>query len=107
MKCSMERGHESFGPPDVVVVEEVPRPVPASGKLLVRVAATGVGPWDALIREGKSEVSPPQPLTLGSDLSGVVEKVGPGVGEFKEGDEIYGVTNPQFCGANAEYALAS
>jgi NADPH:quinone reductase-like Zn-dependent oxidoreductase len=41
-----------FGPPDVVVVEEVPRPVPASGKLLVSVAATGVGPWDALMREG-------------------------------------------------------
>ena len=42
-----------FGPPDVVVVEEVPRPVPASGNsLLVSVAATGVGPWDALMREG-------------------------------------------------------
>jgi NADPH:quinone reductase-like Zn-dependent oxidoreductase len=36
-----------------------------------------------------------------------MEEVGSGVGEFKEGDEIYGVTNPEFCGANAEYALAS
>ena len=97
----------SFGGPEVIVVEDVPRPVPASGELLVRVAAAGVGPWDALIREGKSKVSPKPPLTLGSDLSGVVEAVGPGVAQFKEGDKIYGVTNPQFCGAQAEYAIAS
>src|SRR5271165_2494215 len=79
-----------FGAPDVVVVEEVPRPAPAAGELLIRVAASGVGPWDALIREGKSKVSPPPPLTLGSDLSGVVEEAGPSVSEFKKGDEIYG-----------------
>jgi NADPH:quinone reductase-like Zn-dependent oxidoreductase len=95
-----------FGAPDVVVVEEVARPAPAEGELLIRVAASGVGPWDALIREGKSKVSPPPPLTLGSDLSGVVEEAGPNVSEFKKGDEIYGVTNPQFCGANAQYAVA-
>ena len=97
----------SFGGPEVIVVEDVPRPVPAPGELLVRVAAAGIGPWDALIREGKSKVSPKPPLTLGSDLSGVVEEVGQGVTDFKIGDEIYGVTNPQFCGANAQYALAS
>jgi NADPH:quinone reductase-like Zn-dependent oxidoreductase len=96
-----------FGPPDVVVVEEVPRPVPSAGHLLVKAVAAGVGPWDAIIREGKSEVSPQPPLTLGSDLSGTVEELGPGVSGFRKGDEVYGVTNPQFCGANAEYAIAS
>jgi NADPH:quinone reductase-like Zn-dependent oxidoreductase len=96
----------SFGGPEVILVQDVPRPVPSAGKLLVRVAAAGVGPWDALIREGKSKVSPSPPLTLGSDLSGVVEELGPDATGFKEGDEIYGVTNPQFCGANAEYAIA-
>src|SRR5215831_5248888 len=96
-----------FGPPDVIEVEEIPRPRPAPGEVLVRVAAAGVGPWDALIREGKSTVSPPPPLTLGSDLSGVVEAVGTGVSPFKNGDEVYGVTNPQFVGANAEFAAAS
>jgi NADPH:quinone reductase-like Zn-dependent oxidoreductase len=69
--------------------------------------AAGVGPWDALIREGQSKVSPAPPLTLGSDLSGVVESFGPDVTNFHVGDEVYGVTNPQFCGAHAEYALAS
>lgn len=96
-----------FGAPDVIVVEDIPRSSPATGELLVRVAAAGVGPWDALIREGKSKVSPPPPLTLGSDLSGVVEAVGAGVTEFKTGDEVYGVTNPQFVGAQADYAVAS
>ena len=96
-----------FGGPEVIVVEDVPRPVPGAGELLVRVAAAGVGPWDALIRQGKSKVSPPPPLTLGSDLSGVVEEVGAGVAGFNKGDEVFGVTNPQFCGANAEYALVS
>src|SRR4051812_32053274 len=96
-----------FGSPVVIEVEDVPRPIPAAGEVLVRVAAAGVAPWDALIREGKSKVSPPPPLTLGSDLSGVVEALGPGVSQFKRGDQIYGVTNAQFVGANAEFAVAS
>jgi NADPH:quinone reductase-like Zn-dependent oxidoreductase len=95
-----------FGPPDVIVVDELPRPVPATGEVLVRIIASGVGPWDALIREGKSKVSPPPPLTLGSDLAGVVEAVGPDVTRFTIGDEIYGVTNHLFVGANAEFAIA-
>ncbi|HLJ90836.1 MAG TPA: NADP-dependent oxidoreductase [Candidatus Angelobacter sp.] len=101
-----------FGGPEAIVVEDIPRPVPSEGELLVRVSAAGVGPWDALIREGKSKVSPPPPLTLGSDFSGVVEEIGTGVSSFvtsgfKKGDEVYGVTNPQFCGAQAEYAVAA
>jgi len=97
----------SFGPPDVVVVEEVPVPSPGPGEVLVRGMAAGVAPWDAIIREGKSKVSPQPPLTLGSDLSGVVDKVGPGVTDFAPADEVYGVTNPQFCGAQAEFAVAT
>ena len=96
-----------FGPPEVVVIDDLSPPNPDKGDLLVRVKAAGVGPWDALIREGKSKVSPRPPLTLGSDLSGVVETIGPGGTDFRVGDEVYGVTNAQFCGANAEFALAS
>lgn len=96
-----------FGPPEVVVIDDLSRPNPDKGDLLVRVKAAGVGPWDALIREGKSKVSPRPPLTLGSDLSGVVETIGPGGTDFRVGDEMYGVTNAQFCGAHAEFALAS
>lgn len=96
-----------FGGPEVVVIDDLSRPNPGAGELLVRVRAAGVAPWDAIIREGKSKVSPPPPLTLGSDLSGIVEEVGPGVLDFRIGDDVYGVTNAQFCGANAEFADAS
>ena len=97
----------SFGPPDVVLVEDVPTPMPGPNEVLVRVMAAGVAPWDAIIREGKSKVSPQPPLTLGSDFSGIVEKVGAGVTDFAPADEVYGVTNPQFCGAQAEFAVAT
>jgi NADPH:quinone reductase-like Zn-dependent oxidoreductase len=96
-----------FGGPEAVVVEDVPVPTPGEQEVLVRVAAAGVAPWDVLIREGVSKVSPQPPLTLGSDLSGVVEAVGRGVSGFASGQQIYGVTNPQFCGAQAEYAVAA
>ena len=96
-----------FGPPDVLVVEDVPIPSPGLDEILVRVMAAGVAPWDAIIREGKSKVSPQPPLTLGSDLSGVVEKVGPGVTDLAPAQEVYGVTNSQFCGAHAEFAIAT
>ena len=100
------RIHE-FGSPDVIRIDDVPPPTPSEGEILVRVAAAGVGPWDALFREGKIAVSSPLPLILGSDLSGVVEATGPGVTKLKAGDEVYGVTNSQFLGAYAQYALAS
>ena len=96
-----------FGGPEVIVIDDIDRPAPGVGEVLVRVAASGVAPWDALIREGKSKVSPQPPLTLGSDLSGVIEAAGPEVADLSPGDEVYGVTNPQFVGANAEYAIAS
>jgi NADPH:quinone reductase-like Zn-dependent oxidoreductase len=96
----------SFGPPDVVV-EDVPVPSPGPRQVLVRVMAVGVAPWDALIRGGKSKVSPQPPLTLGSDFSGVVDKVGLDVTDFAPADEVYGVTNSQFCGAQAEFAVAT
>ena len=96
-----------FGPPEVIAIDDLPAPTPLPHEVLVRVRAAGVGPWDALIREGKSVVNAPLPLILGSDLSGVVEAAGSASSPFQPGDEIYGVTNAQFIGAYAELALAS
>ena len=96
-----------FGPPNAIVIDEIPCPSPEEGELVVRVAAAGVGPWDALIREGKSVVHLPFPIILGSDLAGTVDSVGAGVIQFNPGDEVFGVTNKQFCGAYAEHAVAS
>ena len=46
-------------------------------------------------------------MTLGSDVSGLVEQVGAGVSQFKPGDAVFGATNPQFTGGYAEYVVAS
>lgn len=100
------RVHE-FGPPEVMRFESVPRPEPGPGEVLVKVTAAGVGPWDGWIRAGRSALPQPLPLTLGSDLSGEVIALGSGVSELHQGDQVYGVTNPRFIGAYAEYAVAS
>ena len=96
----------SFGPSEVMVLEDVAKPEPAAGEVVVQVKAAGIGPWDALIRSGNSAMAQPLPLTLGSDLSGVVHAIGPGVEGFKIGDEVFGSTNERFTGAYAEYAAA-
>src|SRR3954467_7204711 len=98
------RVHE-FGPPDVMTFERVPRPSPGPGEVLVKVEAAGVGPWDDWIRAGKSALPQPLPLTPGSDLCGEIVAVGPGVSGLSEGAQVYGVTNPRFIGAYAEYAV--
>jgi NADPH:quinone reductase-like Zn-dependent oxidoreductase len=71
------------------------------------VEAAGVGPWDAWIRAGRSALPQPLPLTPGSDLSGDIAAIGPGVADLRVGEPVYGVTNSRFVGAYAEYALAS
>jgi NADPH:quinone reductase-like Zn-dependent oxidoreductase len=96
-----------FGPPNVIIInDDLARPEPVAGQLLVRVRAAGVGNWDALIREGEIELQS-LPLTLGAELSGIVEAIGAEVSGFKLGDEVYGATNEQFSGAYAEYAVPS
>lgn len=96
-----------FGPPEIMKFERITRPEPRAGEVLVKVKAAGVGPWDGWIRAGKSALPQPLPLTLGSDLSGEIVAVGPDVAELAVGDQVYGVTNPRFVGAYAEYAVAS
>jgi len=100
------RVHE-FGLPEVMTFERIPRPEPGPGEILVKVEAAGVGPWDGWIRAGHSALPQPLPLTLGSDLSGEIIAIGPGVSELRVGDQVYGVTNSRFIGAYAEYASAS
>jgi NADPH:quinone reductase-like Zn-dependent oxidoreductase len=97
----------AFGGLDSLVQEDVPLPAPGDGEVLVRVKAAGVGLWDAWIRSGRSILPQPLPLTLGSDLAGIVEVVGERVSQFEPGDRVFGVTNARFTGGYAEYAVAS
>jgi NADPH:quinone reductase-like Zn-dependent oxidoreductase len=96
------RIHE-FGGIDTMRLDEIPRPVPGAGQVLVAVKAAGVGLWDRLMREGR--ISQTLPLTLGSEVSGTVAALGAGVGALALGDAVYGATNDQFVGGYAEYAL--
>ena len=54
----------SFGPLEVISFDDVPKPEPGAREVVVRVNAAGVGPWDALIRSGKSALWQPLPLIL-------------------------------------------
>lgn len=100
------RIHE-YGGPDVLSIDEIPMPEPAADEVLIRVHATSVNPVDWKIREGlrKEKFPSKLPLTLGWDVSGVVEQVGEKVSIFRKGDEVYGRPDPTKNGAYAEYIV--
>lgn len=96
-----------FGPPQVLRVEQVPRPEPGEGELLVRVRASGVNPVDAGVRSGRARamVGAELPWVPGFDVSGVVAEVGPGVTGFAAGDEVFAMIDLRRGGGYAEYAI--
>jgi NADPH:quinone reductase-like Zn-dependent oxidoreductase len=96
--------HE-FGGPEVLKLEDAPRPKPAADEVLIKVYATGVNPIDWKIREGARKDRFPTnfPLILGWDVSGVIEEVGKDVMNFKKGDEVYSRPDPTKNGTYAEY----
>lgn len=93
-----------FGGPEVLALEDVPRPEPGPGEVLVRVRAAAVNPVDWKLREGYRD-DLPLPFTPGSDFSGVIAGRGRGVYSCRVGDEVYG-SLPGARGADAEYLTA-
>ena len=93
-----------YGGPEVLVLEESPRPQPNADQVLIRLKAAGVNPADWKNRAGLfKQFMPLQfPWTPGVEGSGIVEEVGDNVTTFKRGDEVYGM----LTGGYAEYALA-
>lgn len=94
-----------YGSRDVLAFEEAPKPVPAADDLLIRVVAASVNPVDWKLREGHlAQMIPYEfPLTLGWDVSGVVEAVGAGVTGFQVGDAVYSRPDIRRNGTYAEY----
>jgi NADPH:quinone reductase-like Zn-dependent oxidoreductase len=88
------------------VVSEVPKPQPGPGQVLIKVHAAGMNPIDRLIPAGVwKELMPATfPLVLGSDLSGVVDAVGPGEAIFQPGDEVFGQLMVPPLGSTGTYA---
>lgn len=107
------RVHEPGGP-EKLKYEQAPVPEPRGGEVLVRVHAVGVNPPDWYLRDGMRSLPPELrpaiefPIILGSDVSGVVDAVGPGVTGFVPGDEVFGLIRfPEAVGeAYAEYVAA-
>jgi putative PIG3 family NAD(P)H quinone oxidoreductase len=92
-----------FGGVDVLRVGEAPRPVPAEGQVLVKVAATSVNRPDLVQREGKYPPPPGDSEILGLEVAGTVEALGPGVSGWKAGDRVLSLVGG---GAYAEFAVA-
>ncbi|MGE8639959.1 MAG: zinc-dependent alcohol dehydrogenase family protein [Achromobacter sp.] len=98
----------SFGGPDAFELRDLPKPVPHTGQVLVRVQATSINPLDYQVRRGDYPDLVPLPAITGHDVSGVVEAVGPGVTAFSPGDEVW--YTPQIFdgpGSYAEYHVAA
>ena len=96
---------DEYGDADVLTVADVPVPDPGAGQVLVRVKAAGINPGEAKIREGQLHARWPAtfPSGQGSDLAGVVDRLGPGVTTVAAGDEVIGWVDTR--SAQAEYAV--
>lgn len=106
--------YERYGPPEVVEIREVPKPVPAPGEVLIKVRATTVstGDWRARSLEMPPGFGPfgrlafgisrPRQPILGTEFAGVVEATGDGVTAFRVGDEVLAFADVRM-GAHAEY----
>ena len=94
---------KQFGPPETLVVEEVPSPKPGAGEVVVSVKAASVNFPDVLIIQNKYQVKATPPFTPGSEFAGVVKEVGPGVTYVKPGDRVLGAGG---FGGFAEECLA-
>lgn len=99
------RFHE-YGGIDVLRVEEVARPSPGAGQVLVEVRAAGIQPGEVMIREGARHDRWPAtfPSGQGSDLAGVVVETGPQTRGFAVGDEVLGFTHQR--ASHAEFVVA-
>ena len=93
------------GPASVLDYVEVPTPEPKAGEVLVRAAAIGVGMPDVMIRRGTYNWMPTLPAAPGTEMSGTVEKVGPGVTRFQPGQRVVvsARDRPQRGGCYAEF----
>jgi NADPH2:quinone reductase len=78
------------GPPESIVLGELPRPAISSQQVLVRIGAASVNPIDIYIRSGLIKANLPLPYIPGCDLAGVVEEIGAGVTRFQRGDRVWG-----------------
>ncbi len=101
-----------YGPPEVLEIHDVPRPIPADNEVLIKVRATSLNAWDWDLFVARYSWSTPKKVKhkyriLGCDVAGVVEAVGKRATYFKAGDEVFGDTSRYGFGGFAEYVCAN
>ena len=104
--------YERYGPPDVLRLEEVEKPIPKDDEVLVEVHAVSVNDWDWGLLQGipfanrmTNGLLKPKRAILGSDIAGRIEAVGKNVKQFQPGDQVYGDLSGTW-GGFAEYVCA-
>jgi NADPH:quinone reductase-like Zn-dependent oxidoreductase len=108
--------YHRYGPPDVLECNEIAKPAPADGEVLVRVHNAAVNPYDWHFLRGTpgfirlfTGLRRPKFPRLGVDAAGVVEELGPGTGQLKPGDRVFGGCKGSFaefaCGKESELAI--
>jgi NADPH:quinone reductase-like Zn-dependent oxidoreductase len=103
-----------YGPPEVLKLEEVPKPTPSEDEVLVKVHASSVNAYDwhlltadpFLVRLMGGGFLKPKNKILGADIAGRVEEVGRNIKQFRPGDEVFGDIAGCGSGGFAEYACA-
>ena len=105
--------YTKYGPPEVLQLMEVNKPVPNDDEVLVKIRAASVNNWDWDLVRGKPYlfrplfgITKPKRKIIGSDIAGQIEKVGSKVEKFQPGDEVFGDISPVGFGAFAEYVCA-
>jgi NADPH2:quinone reductase len=83
---------KQYGPPESLVIEELPPPKPGPGEVVVSVKAASVNFPDFLIIQNKYQFKPPLPFSPGSELAGVVKEVGAGVSNVRPGERVIAFT---------------
>ncbi len=105
---------KEYGPPETLVLTEVPRPIPGEGEVLVRIRATAINDFDWAMVTGIPRVyrllfgllRPRRPIP-GMELSGVIEALGENVSSFSVGDAVYGDISDHGTGSYATYIAIS
>jgi NADPH:quinone reductase-like Zn-dependent oxidoreductase len=105
--------YTKYGPPEVIKIIELPKPIPKDNEVLIKVYASTVNRTDAGFRSAEYFISrfwtglfKPKNQVLGCEFSGVIESVGKGVKSFKTGDKVFGF-NDKTCGGHGEYLTIS
>ena len=97
----------SYGSADVLSHEDAPRPIPGEGEALIRIHATSINPFDVAVRSGYMAgfFEHTFPFIPGTDISGVVEALGPNTNSFSPGDAVYTRAGLMGDGSYAEYVV--